>query len=546
MLFRSADPAARARASPLDEAYRAALAARWARVSGQPAGTRAETQAALAAAYERVHAEWAALELRPGGIGFLKTERVRLVLCERIEGVLGPEPDARAREQALEILLRAEGISSLARRLRAGGASVAALRRELLGPEEGLLVYLPSRLGTHAFALDRAGIVHARLASDETFAAPRRRLVEAVQLAPGGLSEAERERRRNDLVESARALSAALLPGELGARVEGWRGVTLVADLLGYLPFECLGLERGQALGLARALGYLPSCTVGLGLARRGRHAPAGKRSALVVAAPEHDPERPAPYRELASLPLGEAERERLLAAHAPDEVTLLAGPDASFEQLREHLDGAALLHLLVHGVHDPERERPAGLLLAPERGAGGASDHGLVWIERVETLESIPDVVLATACGAGRGPERSGDAGVSDLGGAFLLGGASVVVLPQADVPYAATLELSGFLHAALLEGEGTAESLRRARVQLSSDPRYADPRDWALLHARGLASFAAFPRVAEPPRERVTPDPEGRGGAAHAPLLVAAGALGGLVLGWLLRRRAASPRPG
>jgi hypothetical protein len=64
-----ADPAARERASPLDEAYRAALAARWTRIAGRPAPEAAEAQAALAAAYERVHAEWAALELRPEASG---------------------------------------------------------------------------------------------------------------------------------------------------------------------------------------------------------------------------------------------------------------------------------------------------------------------------------------------------------------------------------------------------------------------------------------------------------------------------------------------
>jgi hypothetical protein len=203
---------------------------------------------------------------------------------------------------------------------------------------------------------------------------------------------------------------------------------------------------------------------------------------------------------------------------------------------MRDGLDGTRLLHLLVHGVQNPELERSAGLLLSPTQ-EDGASDHGLVWIDRLETLERVPDVVLATACGAGRGPERSGDSAVVHLEGVFLRKGASAVLLPYAALSYPATLELSAHLHDALASGAEVAEALRQARVALSEDPRHADPHYWSLLHVRGLPRFVAFPgdpgAGGEPNGEEKTE----RGSSSL--LLGSLGALGGLGLCWLLWRR-------
>jgi hypothetical protein len=79
----------------------------------------------------------------------------------------------------------------------------------------------------------------------------------------------------------------------------------------------------------------------------------------------------------------------------------------------------------------------------------------------------------------------------------------------------------------------------LRRARVRIAADPRFADPHDWALLHVRGLPGFVAFPRGEVSPPARGEPALAGAPAKAPAALLLAAAGLGGIAVGWLLRRR-------
>ena len=62
-------------------------------------------------------------------------------------------------------------------------------------------------------------------------------------------------------------------------------------------------------------------------------------------------------------------------------------------------------------------------------------------------------------------------------------------MILSADEVRLGAALELGVHLHAALAAGHGEAEALRRARVALAADERYADPFDWALTYAFGYS---------------------------------------------------------
>jgi hypothetical protein len=101
-------------------------------------------------------------------------------------------------------------------------------------------------------------------------------------------------------------------------------------------------------------------------------------------------------------------------------------------------------------------------------------------------------DLVVLAGCRLAKGPNRSGDS-PANLGGAFLLGGATAVVQSRFALPLHRVRTLLVDLLAALAQGDSPAESLRRARAAANSD---SDPLDvWrtGVLQVQGCGQGAA-----------------------------------------------------
>jgi CHAT domain-containing protein len=147
--------------------------------------------------------------------------------------------------------------------------------------------------------------------------------------------------------------------------------------------------------------------------------------------------------------------------------------------------EGAAILHVVCHGVYDDSRERGALLALAPAPG-----DDGLVDCEEVEVMPGTARLVILSACGAARGPRRVGDDALTHLGGAFLEAGARAVVVSARPVELRATTRLMVAFHRALARGAPTAAALRDARRELASDADPLDAFHLAQFEVLGLGS--------------------------------------------------------
>ncbi len=513
--------------APLDRAFGAALRLRWCRLSEVDSVTMDAARAELGRGMRTLQQEWIATRLRPGGIGYLETSRVRTVLAERIEAELGDSPTAEDRWRALEVVLEAQEVSTLTRRLGGPHPSRTRLRRELLEPEDALLFYVPARDGSHLFALDNDDVHHFRLEPEHLLEEARVRLMEELAFSPAELSPWERKRRLSRLPELSRALAIRLLPPSMQPKLALWRSITVVApDLLGYVPFEALELGDGATLGLEKAVGYLPTASVGLALARRaGLPRRSDGRHTLILVAPAASVKDDDLF-----LPFEETDARRLRAAVGARAIEIVTGADATFEGLKSAGAGRGVWQLVVHGRSDPTSERPATLQLAA---SPDAAESGRVGIERFEELEDVAELVLLTACGSGRGPSRTGDPGVADFSGVLLQRGARAVVLPRTSLAYQPTLALSDVFHRQLRRGESVGESLRIARVALASEEETRDPYYWALLHAHGLPSLQVFTAST---RRSVQSQP------SVAPIGV--WILGGIVIGWLLGRRRAIGR--
>lgn len=486
-----------------------AVALRARRLAGGSASARA-TLASARATFEAFIAAWCATPELAGGVGFLQPAWRSQFLSQWLAfelNVLGEEAGAWA---ALEDHLRIQSCGSLTRALGASALDLARAQARLVSSERGALLYVPGREASLAFVLDARGAAAVALPPASELVRARRSLEEAalVGVADGRLAEAV-----------ARA-TRAFLPRELWQRLEPLHEILLVGgEGAGIFGFELLEPEAGRPLGLEFAISHVPSLPAAAALADRARPAP--ESGPWILVAPAEAGPAP-PFDALEPVPFDSEHFERVAGIHGREESRLLRGDAASGSALRSQaFSEAHLASLITHGLFDPARERPAGLLLA--RGEA-------LWCEDVETLR-VPALVTLIACGAGRGGERRGDDGRTHLGASFLAAGAQAVVLGQADIEAELGHRLDEDFHGRVARGVPPAEALREARA-VARDP---ESRTQALLVR--LVGIGWEPLVV--PRA----SPRGRGPAVVGGTLLAAGALA--VLTWRRMRRASDQAP-
>ena len=476
-----------------DRAFHEAVGAQIDRARGAPPADLAARLASLRASYAAFLELWSSVPRLPSGVGFLQYQRRVLVVGEMLSLELAVDEGGRGVEAAFDALLQAQVQGSVARGLGARPGSLREVQEELIRPGEGLLVYLPAADGTHLFGAGRDGVLHELLPPSDALRGLRDDLVAGLLRPPpldaaGSVEAGARAR----VAAAAEALAAELLPPRIRSAIEGWSRLTVVgADLLGWVPFECLPVEGIGVLGIERALAYLPSVPIGLELRRRAaRGAEEGRDGVLLLASPVHSEEARGTWPELVPLELPDGALAALVQPFQPPggRARVVSGPAAA----RPALEPAALrsvgvLEIVTHGVYDFQRDRPAGLILSPSEG----DPTGLFWCEDAERLASPPLVLLA-ACGAGRAPLLRGEDGVGAFGGALLSAGARAVVLSPADLDLEATLELLGTFNAGLAGGASPAEAMRAARRRLAGAGRLDHPYFHSLLRVVGLGHDA------------------------------------------------------
>ncbi len=572
-----------ASASPANEQARtraAAYAVRLALETHAPAEALRARRDELARGYEAFLDAQRRLPTRPGGVGWLHWGSQRLLLSELIDAELalgGEEQGARA---AFEHVLRAESLGSLARELAPRVTTLDALRGELLAEGRAALVLMPALNGSHAFVLDRAGVLHVPLASRDVLLPLARAFAEEVGRPPPDASRAEAVReRQHRLGETGEALARELFPAALRARISACRELYLCGfDLVDSPPLESLPWSGGRTLGVSLALSHVPSLLVADGLLQRAHGTPPVARGAADDVAARHDangeaaspaaradgsapgahtdttsPETvsqsessavaaspcalavlvgPAPqgalharWPELQALSLDEAQRRALLGDVGDTRCVLVTPEHATPSALAALCASASgLLEIFAHGVYDASAERPAALILGPE-----LEHSGLVDIAWIEHLARTPPLVALFACSSARGPARLGDDSSSQLGAAFLARGSSAVLLSRGKLAYGAMLALAREFENALADGACAAEALRRARETLTRDPALADPFYLGQVTLVGLG-FEPPPTLPHPSEPAAGP----------SRLLLVAGASVALALLALLARRA------
>jgi tetratricopeptide (TPR) repeat protein len=465
-----------------DRAFLTALETRASILQGTDEEEQARLAGRLAMEFQLLLRQWLASPLREGGYGFLRYDRRRAILGELLAAQAKLGPDQTGPELALATLNEAASASTLHRRMHASLPTLDEVRGRLLPQGTGALVYFPFGDRSLIFSVDSEHAVElAEGPSERVLSKWALDWMSDLQTPPAQLAAQEQDLRTARISERGTQLASGLFPDKVRQRMRGWSQIYIVgSDLLSELPFEALPVEKDRALGLAKAIAYLPSLPIGVKLVARGQER---SRSAsydlcliagIIGGGDQED------------LPFGDDEVALLTRSFHKQRVHALLGADASrIELLKPGALDATIAHFVTHGAFDSERERSRGLMLSGE---------DRLWSEDAEGLDA-PRLVLISSCGAGRSPAREGDGPVAHLGGAFLLAGSDCVVLSDAQLAYRPTLGLMAGLQEKVAAGATTGEALRLARIQVASSQDTHDPFYWALVRALGLGGWPAMP---------------------------------------------------
>lgn len=279
-----------------------------------------------------------------------------------------------------------------------------------------------------------------------------------------------------------------------------------------YLPFELLPVAEGEALLIDRlAVSYLPSLSVFARLSPPAK--PARWRLAALA-----DPALPSASaasgltsfagllaRRFGLPPLPGAVREARSASRYLGEPSVVdSGAAATEGRLRERAaEGARVLHIAAHTVVDEGLAGGVALFLTAT-GDSDSSGDGLVTAPELAQMPLSVELAVLSACRTAL-PETAGASGPGDgralasLSGALLGAGASGVVASLWEIEDAATAALMEQFYFELARGVRPVLALRRAKLRLAHDPRWAAAPAWAgfvLLGDPGPVSPAAFLR--------------------------------------------------
>lgn len=380
--------------------------------------------------------------------------------------------------------------------------------RDLVAPDEAMLVYLARDDDTFLWIVRKDRVVWRRLAPD------RHALDQAVKALRAWLDPVENRGLAPMPLAAAHALYHDILPGAEEA-LRGIKHLLVVADgPLQSLPFAVLTTappasavttlaDYADAPWLIRryAISVLPS----VGSLRSLRAvAPAARDRAPFIG--YGDPELAGPPAGQRIMPLPRVERgvadvaavrameplpESAIELRAMAE-SLRAGPQSVFLRRAAtetavksaDLQGYRVVAFATHGLmagEFGEYSEPALVLTPPA--VGTAADDGLLMASEIAQLRLDADWVILSACNTAAPDGTPGAEGLSGLAKAFIYAGARSLLVSHWAVASDAAVRLTTGAVAAMDRAPaiGRAEALRRSMLALLADKATLHPMFWA-----------------------------------------------------------------
>jgi CHAT domain-containing protein len=346
-----------------------------------------------------------------------------------------------------------------------------------------------------------------------------------------------------DLNDSSRRLSDLVLGPVADKLRNDWRGRRLAivaAGALEYVPFAALPMPSGSAsvrdrrlIIAAHEIVTLPSASSLAFLRRPPSRRPSPQKAIAVFADPVFAPDDPRVRRarptqadraasssagaaravgrddaqatrsletralepfvadeargSLARLPFSRAEAAAI-AAYIPAASQLQATDFAASltTATSGRLADYRIVHFATHGLINTSRPELSGLALSlvDEQ---GRSREGFLRLNTIYNLRLSADLVVLSACQSALGKEIAGE-GLVGLTRGFMYAGARRVVASLWQVSDAATAELMKKFYAGMLQDHlPPSGALRKAQLEMASDPRWRSPYYWAAFVVQG-----------------------------------------------------------
>jgi CHAT domain-containing protein/tetratricopeptide (TPR) repeat protein len=320
------------------------------------------------------------------------------------------------------------------------------------------------------------------------------------------LTALDRKARAEVAKAALRRLDAVVL-APIRARLDPVSHLLFAPDgKLNLVPFEALVDPDGRYALERYVVSYVATGRDLLRLAEPGSRVKP-RSAGVIFAAPDYGPPS---VPSIASFPplaeaLGEAVDLEKYFATPP-----LTGDKATKAALKA-MAGPAVLHIATHGFYardrgprpmaapgNPSREMflDAAALLPPPRPddpadgldraglAMAGANQGTAGIVTARELAGFDwwgtELVVLSACETGIGAVSSGD-GVYGMRRALVLAGTASQVVSLWNIDDASTRELMRDYYAELARGTGRAEALRRAKLRMMRQSRFAHPYHWA-----------------------------------------------------------------
>ena len=261
------------------------------------------------------------------------------------------------------------------------------------------------------------------------------------------------------------------LVSPLADKIRHRRLIVVPHGVLHQIPFAALRDSRtGRYLVESHSVTLLPSATVMSYV--QDRRNPWEER-ALAVGNPD------------GSLPASASEAERIAAYYGAEPLLGAAARESTVRSAAGQLD---VLHVAAHGRFSEERPLAGYLALAPGTRGDPRDDGRLEVIEILNEMDfEGANLVVLSACNSSVGKQNRGDDIVS-MPRALLYAGCPSVISSLWSIDDRASAQLMASFHRHLQrDGQGAAEALQAAQIDLLGQSATASPYYWAAFTLTG-----------------------------------------------------------
>jgi CHAT domain-containing protein/Tfp pilus assembly protein PilF len=367
--------------------------------------------------------------------------------------------------------------------------------KELLDSDESMLIYVFGQENLYALLIDHESVHIENLGNGDHVSDSVETLITVVQ-------DAEKDR----YLEYATDLYSQLM-APIESRLQNESLIIVPDQALFHLPFDLLLTDRPEDDAYVNLpylirdyqVQYAPSATVFERMLRQRHPEPRH----LFAMAPFQEEglnadqfENAEVYRSVGNLSalaltgyetreISERFKERstLREFFFPEKTEVLTNRRATRSRLMNGgLEEFGFIHFATHGFVNASNPALSGLVFQE----GSEDEHGIAFVSDIYNLELNADLVVLSACETGVGTIRRGE-GLIGFTRAFLYAGASNLVVSMWRVSDQPTAHLMIGFYDYFRNGHSYGEALRKAKLDLLSDPDTAAPLYWAAFTLNG-----------------------------------------------------------